>query len=78
MEVTLGNLIDRLSVTNIRIWMAEDLKRKEGATDSEIANATRITNVANTERNKLIQAIDEALGQQSFKQGDNKLYGSNR
>lgn len=75
MEITLGNLIDQLSIENIRIWMAEDLKRKQGATDSEIANATRITNTANTKRNKLIQSIDEALGQQSFKQGDNKMYG---
>lgn len=75
MKITIGNLIDRLIITNIRIWMAEDLKRKEGATDKELADATRITNVANTERNKLIQAIDEVLGQESFKQGDNKLYG---
>ncbi len=71
----MGNLIDQLAVTNIRIWMAEDIKRKPDATDKEIADATRITNVANTQRNKIIQAIDEALGQQSFKQGDNKMYG---
>ena len=75
MEVTLGNLIDRLTITNIRIWMAEDIKRKEGATDKEISDATRITNVANTERNKLIQSIDEICGQENFKQGDNKMYG---
>lgn len=75
MDITIGNLIDQLSIENVRIWMAEDLKRKEGATDTEIANATRLTNVANVKRNKLIQAIDEALGQNSFKQGDNKLYG---
>jgi uncharacterized protein YpiB (UPF0302 family) len=73
--VTIGNLVDQLTITNIRIWMAEDIKRKPGATDKEIADATRITNVENTKRNKLIQAIDEALGQESFKQGDNKLYG---
>ena len=24
---TIGNLIDKLTVTNIRIWMAEDVKR---------------------------------------------------
>ena len=24
---TIGNLIDKLTVTNIRIWMAEDIKR---------------------------------------------------
>ena len=34
---TIGNLIDKLTVTNIRIWMAEDVKRNVGATDSEIA-----------------------------------------
>lgn len=75
MDVTIGNLVDRLSICNIRIWMAEDLKRKKGATDKELAHATRITNTANTERNLLIQSIDETLGQQSFKQGDNKMYG---
>lgn len=75
MEVTIGNLIDRLSICNIRIWVAEDLKRKKDATDKELADATRITNVANTERNKLIQAIDEALGEKSFLQGDTKMYG---
>jgi hypothetical protein len=55
--------------------MAEDLKRKHDATDKQIADATRITNVANVKRNKLIQAIDEKFGDQSYKQGDNKLYG---
>lgn len=75
MEITIGNLIDRLTITNIRIWMAEDIKRKPDGTDKELADATRITNVANTERNKLIQSIDEALGQQSFNQGDSKMYG---
>lgn len=75
MKITAGNLIDQLSIENIRIWMAEDVKRKERATDKEIADATRITNVANVKRNKLIQAIDESLGQDSFKQGDNKMYG---
>lgn len=75
MEVTIGNLIDRLSICNIRIWVAEDLKRKKGATDKELADATRITNIANTERNKLIQSIDDFFGQQSFKQGDTKMYG---
>lgn len=74
MEITIGNLIDQLTITNIRIWMAEDIKRKKGATDKEIADACKITNVANTQRNKLIQAIDEALGIEN-KQGDQKMYG---
>jgi hypothetical protein len=80
---TIGNLIDKLTVTNIRIWMAEDIKRKEGATDSEISNATKLTNVANQQRNDLIQEIDESINdliinqkpQKLYKQGFTKLYG---
>jgi hypothetical protein len=77
MEITVGNLIDQLTITNIRIWMAEDVKRLEGASDKMIANATRITNVANVQRNKLIQAIDEALGIEN-NQGDTKIYGKEK
>ena len=80
---TIGNLIDKLTVTNIRIWMAEDIKRKNNATDSEIANATKVTNTANQQRNDLIQEIDELINhlvenqkiQKLYKQGSNKMYG---
>jgi hypothetical protein len=80
---TIGNLIDKLTVTNIRIWMAEDVKRNPNATDSEIAKMTKITNVANQQRNDLIQEIDELLNnmvvsktpQKLYKQGSNKMYG---
>jgi hypothetical protein len=80
---TIGNLIDKLTVTNIRIWMAEDIKRNSDASDSEIANATRITNVANQQRNDLIQEIDELVNylisnnklQKLYKQGTTKMYG---
>lgn len=75
MEITIGNLIDRLTICNIRVWMAEDVKRKKDASDKEIADATRITNTANTERNLLIEEIDKALGQKHFSQGSNKMYG---
>lgn len=80
---TIGNLIDKLTITNIRIWMAEDIKRKPDATDKEIADATRITNVANSYRTDLIQEIDEKLNeimttgnpQRLYKQGASKMYG---
>jgi hypothetical protein len=83
MADTIGNLIDKLTVTNIRIWFAEDVKRKSGATDKEIADACRITNVANSYRNDLIQEIDEAINhivdtgelQKLYKQGSTKMYG---
>jgi hypothetical protein len=80
---TIGNLIDSLSVTNIRIWMAEDIKRNKSATDKEIADATRLTNVANQQRNDLIQQIDEQINhmvktgeiQKLYGQGSTKIYG---
>lgn len=82
MKVTLGNLIDQLTIANIRIWMAEDIKRDPNATDKQLADATRVTNVANQQRNDLIQEIDEGLNavasgqlQKLYKQGSTKLYG---
>jgi hypothetical protein len=80
---TIGNLIDKLTIANIRIWMAEDVKREINATDTQIANATKITNIANTYRTDLIQEIDEHINemintgktQKLYKQGSTKMYG---
>ena len=63
--------------------MAEDIKRNKAASDKDIADATRLTNVANQQRNDLIQEIDERLNQmvktgelqKSYGQGSFKLYG---
>jgi len=81
---TLGGLIDKLSVVNIRIWFAEDIKRGKDATDKQVADACRVTNVANSQRNDLIQEIDELINQlvtsgspqPLYKQGATKLYGA--
>lgn len=80
---TIGNLIDKLTIANIRIWMAEDIKRDKNATDKQIADATRITNVINSLRTDLIQEIDESINdmvstgktQKLYKQGSTKMYG---
>lgn len=80
---TIGNLIDKLTVVNIRIWFAEDIKRDKSASDKKIADACKITNVANSQRNDLIQEIDEKINhmistgeiQKLYKQGSTKMYG---
>lgn len=80
---TIGSLIDKLTIVNIRIWTAEDIKRDKQATDKTIADATKLTNVANSQRNDLIQEIDEAINklietstpQKLYKQGASKIYG---
>lgn len=70
---TIGNLVDQLSICNIRIWMAEDMKRTGIAAD--MLKATAITNKANVNRNKLIEQIDIALNQTDTGQGSTKMYG---
>lgn len=85
MAETLGNLIDKLTVVNLRIWAFEDIKRT-AKDDHSIAEATRKTNVLNQQRNDLIQEIDElALGlvqgtrtMKVYEQGGTKLYGESR
>lgn len=74
MEITPGNLIDQLSIINIRIWMLEDIKRNPNASDKEIADATRKVNKLNVERNMLIEAIDKFHGIDN-NQGSTKIYG---
>jgi hypothetical protein len=71
---TIGNLIDKLTIANIRIWMAEDIKRDKSASDKQIADATRITNVVNSYRTDLIQEIDEKLNEMVEYKKLQKLY----
>lgn len=79
---TFGNICDKLCVTNLKIWHLEELKRDKSKTDKDVADATRKTNLLNTQRNDLIQELDEMLilaaeGKVTFKnykQGDTKKY----
>ena len=80
---TFGNLVDKLTVTNLKIWHLEDLKRDPSKTDKEVADATRSTNTLNSQRNDLIQELDEMIilsakgivNFKNYKQGETKQYG---
>ena len=83
---TIGSLIDKLTIANLRIWMAENIKRDSQATDKEVAKAARTTNTVNQLRNDLIQEIDEKINhmvetgelQKLYKQGSTKMYGKDK
>jgi uncharacterized hydantoinase/oxoprolinase family protein len=83
---TIGSLIDKLTVVNIRIWMAEDIIRNEDTTDEEIIKANKVSNISNSLRNDLIQEIDEKLNhmtetgelQKLYRQGGTKMYGKSK
>lgn len=69
MEISIGNLIDQLSIVNIRIWMLEDICRDKNATDKQIADAKKKINICNQMRTDFIAALDKS------KQGEIKMYG---
>ena len=57
---TIGSLIDKLTIINLKIWMLEDIKR-DSEDDHKVADATRKTNILNQQRGNLIQEIDEFI-----------------
>ena len=76
MKITIGNLIDQLTIVNLKIWNLEDLKR-DSDDDTVIADACRKTNVLNVQRNELIAAIDEEITGQSSHL-NTKTYGKKK
>lgn len=80
MKVTIGELCDKLSIVNIKIFMLENIKRDQSADDKAVADATRKTNELNVERNAIIESInitmsEIAKGNQIVFFGANKMYG---
>ena len=72
MAETFGTLIDKLSITNIKLYHEEDVNREPTSTDTEIASSTRRIHILNSQRNELIQEIDELFydvlhGKKEFK-----------
>lgn len=80
MKVTIANMIDQLCVCNMKIFLLEDKKRDTSLPDETIADATRKTNILNSQRNFYIEQIDIALndiamGEKQILFGANKMYG---
>ncbi len=61
MAETLGSLIDKLSVANIRLWHLEDQRRDRGLPDQERLAAADAVSVVNGQRNSLLDEIDHFL-----------------
>lgn len=55
---TLGSLIDKLWVVNLKLYHTEDVAQEEGAGDKQVADAKRRISVLNRQRNALIEEID--------------------
>jgi hypothetical protein len=58
MAETLGSLMDKLSIANIRLWHLEDTRRDTSLPDRERLSAADKVAVVNRQRNDLIDEID--------------------
>ncbi|GAG37722.1 unnamed protein product [marine sediment metagenome] len=61
MEKTIGQLIDDLSISNIRIWHLQDIVSAE-KDDTIVAQAAKQIITENTFRCKLVKEIDKFFG----------------
>ncbi len=79
MAETLGSLIDKLTIANVRLWHLEDVRRDRALPDKDrLAAADAIAEV-NQQRNNLIDEIDGFLykaahGQVKLKAPKMKMY----
>ncbi len=61
MAETLGSLIDKLTIANIRLWHLEDIRRDRKFSDKKRLEAADKISIVNSERNGLMDEIDEFL-----------------
>jgi hypothetical protein len=79
MAETLGSLIDKLTVANIRLWHLEDVRRDRSLAERDRLAAADAVSVVNGQRNDLMDEIDEFLyraahGQVKLKAPKVKIY----
>lgn len=58
---TLGSLVDKLTIVNIRLWHLEDRRRDRTLVDAERLRAADMVSDANAQRNALIDELDQLL-----------------
>jgi hypothetical protein len=67
---TMGSLVDKLTIANIRLWHLEDKRRDKSLPDAERLEAADTVAVVNRQRNQLVDEIDTLL--QGAVDGTNK------
>lgn len=58
---TIGNLVDKLTIVNLKLWHLEEIAHEQSASDSEVAAAKRKIDVLNLQRHSLIEELDTLL-----------------
>jgi hypothetical protein len=64
MSETLGSLVDKLSIVNLKLWFIQDRLQQAAATDKNLDSKDAQMLVAlNRQRNQLATEIDQCLDQ---------------
>ena len=58
---TLGSLIDKLTIANVRLWHLEDTRRDKSLSDAKRLAAADAVATVNLQRNELVDEIDQLL-----------------
>jgi hypothetical protein len=61
MAETLGSLVDKLTIANIRLWHLEDVRRDRSLADADRLRAADAIAEVNSQRNDLMDEIDNFL-----------------
>ena len=59
MAETLGSLVDKLTIANVRLWHLEEIRRDRSLPDVKRLQAADSVAVVNAQRNRLIDEIDQ-------------------
>jgi len=59
MAETLGSLVDKLTIVNLKIWNKEVVAHNNDLDDHTVAEAKRAINVLNNQRSELKAEIDQ-------------------
>lgn len=75
MEKTIGQLVDELSVANIKVWHLQDIVSAE-KDDTKVARAAKQIIVENAFRCKLVGEIDSFFGVEDRSYSSGKVFKS--
>lgn len=63
MQLSIGELIDRLITTSQKCWHAQDKIMDPNLSDEEIVKYAKLAQLTNVDRAKLVREIDNYFGQ---------------
>jgi hypothetical protein len=62
MAETVGGLIDKITISNLKLWHLEDEVRRTDVDNDYVVKVKRNIDIMNQQRNDLVEELDDLLG----------------